>query len=260
MCFHVLMDMPVPQACRERPTSLRFTASHRRIVASSNCPTSASPSSYCLIAKGPRGVGEQFAVVGFGFGRPSVFVRRGRYLAGVVRMLIPSFTVPLPPPPPSSTSRGTYQRHPPRKTRPPHLLFLVRSCCWSCWPFASFSCLVVRWFGGCVVLCVLRSGAAVLLWELRCCAAVRLCCCLLCCSGGLCCVWCVCRVWFLRGVLVCRACGVLVSCLCVVLVCGTFYTMPVWCLCVLPACGAEHGWCLTRLKTDTAPMLPLHRT
>ena len=127
MCFHVLMDMPVPQACRERPTSLRFTASHRRIVASSNCPTSASPSSYCLIAKGPRGVGEQFAVVGFGFGRPSVFVRRGRYLAGVVRMLIPSSTVSLPPP--SSTSHGTYQRHPPRKTLPPRLLFLVCSCC-----------------------------------------------------------------------------------------------------------------------------------
>ena len=168
----------------------------------------------------------------------------------------PPFLYPPPPPPAAVLISAT---HPAKRCRLISCFWCVLVV-WSCWSFASFSCLVVRWFGGCVVLCVLRSGAAVLLWELRCCAAVRLCCCLLCCSGGLCCVWCVCRVWFLRRVLVCRACGVLVSCLCVVLVCGTFYTMPVWCLCVLPACGAKHGWCLTRLKTDTAPILPLHRT
>ena len=96
-------------------------------VASSHCLIVVSPASYCLIVKGSRGVGEQFVVVGFGYGRPSVFVRRGRYLAGVVRMLIPSSTVSLPPP--SSTSHGTYQRHPPRKTLPPRLLLLVCSCC-----------------------------------------------------------------------------------------------------------------------------------
>ena len=195
----------------------------------------------------------------------SVSVARRSSFGGVV--ISPAWFGCSSPPPPflypplSSTSRGTYQRHPPRKTLPPHLLFLVRSCCWSCWPFASFSCLVVRWFGGCVVLCVLRSGAAVLLWELRCCAAVRLCCCFVVLLRWsvlrVVCVSCVVLVW-----------GACVSCLwraSVVLVCGAcvwyfFNTVPVWCLCVLPSCGADHGWSLARLKTDTEPMLSLHRT
>ena len=201
-----------------------------------------------------------FVVVGFGFGRPSVFVRRGRYLAGVVRMLIPSSTVPLPPPPLLHQPRYLSAPPTPQNTVASSLVFgafllfgrvgrLPRLVAW------SFGGSVVVWFCVCcalVLLCCCGSCGAVL----QCACAVVL----LCCSGGLCCVWCVCRVWSLRGVLVCRACGVLVSCLCVVLVCGTFYTMPVWCLCVLPACGAERGWCIARLKTDTAPMLSLHRT
>ena len=193
-------------------------------AASSHCLIVVSPAPYCLIVKGSRGVGEQFVVVGFGYGRPSVFVRRGRYLAGVVRMLIPSSTVSLPPPPPPATVLIS-ATHPAKRCR-------LVSCCWcvlvvwSCWSFASFSCLVVRWLCGfvCVALwcCFAVVGVAVL-----CCSAPEL---LWCCVAPVVCVgvWCVCRVWSLCGVLVCRACGVLVSCLCVVLVCGTFL---IRCLC-----------------------------
>ena len=55
-----------------------------------------------------------------------------------------------------------------------NLLFLVCSCC-----MVVLAICLVRLLGRSVVVwfCVLRYGAAVLLWELRCCAAVRLCCC-----------------------------------------------------------------------------------
>ena len=139
-------------------------------VASSHCLIVVSPASYCLIVKGSRGVGEQFVVVGFGYGRPSVFVRRGRYLTGGVRMLIPSSTVSLPPP---FLHQPRYLSAPPtpQNAAASSLVFGV---------FLLFGRVgrlprLVAWsFGGCVVLCVLRSGgAALLLRELRCCAVGR---------------------------------------------------------------------------------------
>jgi len=201
MCFHVLMDMPVPQACRERPTSLRFTTSHRRIAASSNCLIAASPSSYCLIVKGSRGVGEQFCRCWFRF-RSSVGLRSAGSLSrrrgSDAHPLLHRFSTP----PLLHQPRYLSAPPTPQNAAASSLVFGV---------FLLFGRVgrlprLVAWsFGGCVVLCVLRSGgAALLLRELRCCAAVRPSCC------GV--------VLLRRSVLacgVCVVCGPCVGCLCV---------------------------------------------
>jgi len=122
----------------------------------------------------------------------------------------PPFLYPPTPPPATVLISAT---HPAKRCRLVSCFWCVLVV-WSCWSFASFSCMVVRWLCGfvCVALwwcCFAVVGVAVL-----CCSAPEL---LWCCVAPVVCVgvWCVCRVWSLCGVLVCvSSFAALVCCAC----------------------------------------------